>query len=109
MCVALLTSLQRVALVCVVMVPISEPHAQATDGEPSVWPAPHQEGKWASIFSHLEVAAGAGETFLSPGPHRLSPITCDNWLAIGGDILPRQGSWMGFLGTGQSCHRTSPR
>lgn len=27
MCVALLMSLQRVALVCVVMVPISEPHA----------------------------------------------------------------------------------
>lgn len=51
--------------------------------------------------SHLEVTAGAGETFLSPGPPRLSPfsgfpITCDNWLAellVGTYFPTRRVGW----------------
>lgn len=96
MCVALLTSLQRVALVCVVMVPISEPHAQATDGEHSVWPAPHREGNGLLFSESFGGGCRAGETFLSPGPPCLSPIICDNWLAellVGTYFPARRVGW----------------
>lgn len=46
--------------------------------------------------SHLEVAVGAEETFLSPGPPLLSPITCDNWLAellVGTYFPARRVGW----------------
>lgn len=73
MCVALLTSLQRLALVCVVMVPISEPHAQATDGEHSVWPAPHREGNGLLFSESFGGSCWGGGDF--PFPRPTSPVT----------------------------------